>query len=83
MWMVRQDKIGVHFGLWSRIPMADLLIPLDVHVGRVSRNLGLLTRTANDWKAASELTAVLKLFDPKDPVKYDFSLFGMGLEKSV
>lgn len=83
MWMVRRDEIGVHFGLWPEISMADLLIPLDVHVGRVSRSLGLLNRTANDWKSAEELTSVLREFDPDDPVKYDFSLFGMGLEKSV
>jgi len=81
MWMVRKDDIGVHFGLWPEISAGDLLIPLDVHVGRVSRELGLLTRNVNDWKAASELSSVLRRFDPMDPVKYDFSLFGMGLEK--
>jgi uncharacterized protein (TIGR02757 family) len=83
MWMVRKDDIGVHFGLWPKISMADLIIPLDVHVGRVSRSLGLLTRSSNDWRAANELTSVLRQFDSDDPVKYDFSLFGMGLEKSV
>lgn len=83
MWMVRRDDIGVHFGLWPQISQSELIIPLDVHVGRVSRHLGLLTRKANDWKAACELTGVLRGFDSVDPVKYDFSLFGMGLEKSV
>lgn len=82
MWMVRNDNIGVHFGLWPEISPGDLIIPLDVHVGRVSRNLGLLSRKANDWKAAEELSNMLKKFDPDDPVKYDFSLFGMGLDQS-
>jgi uncharacterized protein (TIGR02757 family) len=82
MWMVRSDKVGVHFGLWPNISSADLIIPLDVHVGRVSRDLGLIERKPNDWKTASELTEVLRSFDTRDPVKYDFSLFGMGLDKS-
>ncbi len=81
MWMVRKDNIGVHFGLWPKFSPKNLIIPLDVHVGRVSRNLGLITRNANDWRAASELTSVLSKFDPEDPVKYDFSLFGMGLDQ--
>ncbi len=81
MWMVRKDNIGVHFGLWPNIFPKDLIIPLDVHVGQMSRNLGLLGRTANDWRAAMELTTVLRKFDPEDPVKYDFSLFGMGLNQ--
>jgi uncharacterized protein (TIGR02757 family) len=83
MWLVRQDSIGVHFGLWKKISKADLIIPLDIHVGRVSRELGLVERKANDWRTASELTSVLRQFDPEDPVKYDFSLFGMGLEKNA
>ena len=83
MWMVREDDVGVHFGIWKEISKADLIIPLDIHVGRVARKLGLVTRKANDWRTASELTSVLRQFDPEDPVKYDFSLFGMGLEKIV
>ena len=82
MWMVRKDNVGVHFGLWPGISTKDLIIPLDVHVGRVSRNLGLLSRKANDWKAAMELTNMLRRFDPEDPVRFDFSLFGMGLDQS-
>jgi len=78
-WMVRQDDQGVDFGLWKRISPAQLVIPLDVHVGRVARNLGLLTRTNNDWQAAKELTMELKKFDAEDPVKYDFALFGEGI----
>lgn len=81
MWMVRKDNIGVHFGLWNEFSPKDLIIPLDVHVGRVSRNLGLLARNSNDWRAAEELTVVLRAFDPEDPVKYDFSLFGMGQDQ--
>ena len=82
MWMVRKDDVGVHFGLWPEISASDLIIPLDLHVGRVSRRLGLITRNANDWRSATEITSILKRFDPEDPVKYDFSLFGMGLEKN-
>jgi uncharacterized protein (TIGR02757 family) len=79
-WMVRQDSNGVDFGLWKTIKPSQLVCPLDVHVERVSKQLGLLTRKPTDWQAALELTAVLKTYDPKDPVKYDFALFGMGIE---
>ena len=78
MWLCRKDDRGVHFGLWD-IPASALFIPLDVHCGNVGRRLGLLTRKQNDWKAVEELTASLRLFDPHDPVKYDFALFGMGV----
>ena len=81
MWMVRRDANGVHFGLWRKIPMSALLIPLDVHCGNVARSLGILTRKQNDWKAVEELTAVLRGFDPEDPVRYDFALFGMGVNR--
>jgi len=81
-WMVRHDDQGVDFGLWKNIHPAQLLIPLDVHVDRVARSLGLLKRKQTDWQAALELTARLRQLDPHDPVKYDFALFGMGvLEK--
>lgn len=83
MWMCRPDDLGIHFGLWDFIPASELMIPLDIHVGRVARQLGILERKTNDWKAASELTGVLKEFDPNDPVKYDFSLFGTGLENKA
>ena len=79
MWMVRKDRRGVHFGLWDGIPASDLMIPLDTHVGRVARLLGLLKRKTNDWKSVEELTAELRKIDPKDPCKFDFSLFGLGL----
>ena len=55
------------------------MCPLDVHSGNVARKLGLLKRTQNDWKAVEELTGNLKKFDAKDPVKYDFALFGLGV----
>jgi uncharacterized protein (TIGR02757 family) len=77
-WMVRNDEAGVDFGLWKNIPMSALLLPLDVHTGTQARQLGLLTRMQNDWKAVLEVTAVLRQLDPFDPVKYDFALFGMG-----
>lgn len=80
-WMVRKDKKGVDFGIWDRISMSDLYLPLDVHTGRISRMLGLLERKQNDWKAVEELTNRLKEFDPNDPVKYDFALFGVGVNE--
>ncbi len=78
-WMVRHDGKGVDFGLWKRISSSMLYIPLDFHTGKVSRKLGLLSRKQDDWKAVEELTSVLRLFDRDDPVKYDFSLFGLGI----
>jgi uncharacterized protein (TIGR02757 family) len=79
-WMVRKDQRGVDFGIWnSKLKPAALMCPLDVHTGNVGRKLGLLKRTQNDWKAVEELTASLRTFDPADPVKYDFSLFGLGV----
>ena len=78
-WMVRPNDTGVDFGLWKRINTSQLLIPLDVHVERVARRLGLLERPQSDWKAVLELTENLRKLDAKDPVKYDFALFGMGV----
>ncbi len=77
-WMVRKDNKGVDFGLWKGIKPAQLCLPLDVHTGNVSRKLGLLLRKQNDWMAVEEITSVLKQLDSKDPVKYDFALFGLG-----
>ena len=79
-WMVRRDGRGVDFGEWRRIPMSALRLPLDVHVGDVGRALGLLTRRQNDWRAVEELTAALRAFDAEDPARYDFSLFGVGID---
>ena len=78
-WMVRNDNAGVDFGLWKNVPSSALMLPLDVHTGNISRQLGLLQRTQNDWKAVVEVTSRLAEFDPTDPVKYDFALFGMGV----
>ena len=80
-WMVRKDNFGVDFGLWDKIDPASLYIPLDLHSGNTARRLGLLTRKMNDWKAVEELTLVLREFDPSDPVKYDFALFGLGVNE--
>ena len=77
-WMVRKDSHGVDFGLWQRIKPGDLICPCDLHVERTARNLGLITRKQPDWKMAVELTRNLKKFDPEDPVKYDFALFGLS-----
>ena len=77
-WMVRSDEKGVDFGVWKNISASRLVMPLDLHSARVARKLGLLSRKQNDWKAANELTENLRYFDPADPVKYDFALFGLG-----
>lgn len=78
-WMVRQDGSGVDFGIWDSIKPSQLICPLDVHVQRVALKLGLLERKQSDWTAAVQLTESLKDFSSKDPVKYDYALFGMGL----
>lgn len=78
-WMVRKDNNGVDFGIWEQIPASALMCPLDVHSGNVARKLGLLSRKQNDWKAVEALTESLRGFDRRDPVKYDFALFGMGV----
>ena len=78
-WMVRNDTIGVDFGIWKNIKPKDLICPCDVHVERTARRLGLVKRKQNDWKMAIELTDELRLLDPEDPVKYDFALFGLSV----
>jgi uncharacterized protein (TIGR02757 family) len=80
-WMVRNDNGGVDFGIWKKIIPSQLFIPLDLHCGNTARKLGLLNRKQNDWKAVEELTSVLREFDPADPVKYDFALFGIGVNE--
>ncbi len=81
-WMVRLDNNGVDFGIWKKITPAQLICPVDVHVARVARRLGLLKRKQTDWLAAIELTKNLRNLDNNDPGKYDFALFGLGaLEK--
>jgi uncharacterized protein (TIGR02757 family) len=82
-WMVRPNDLGVDLGLWKRIKPADLMVPLDVHTGRVARELGLLNRKQDDWKAVEELTSALRTFDARDPVKYDIALFGLGVEGAL
>jgi uncharacterized protein (TIGR02757 family) len=80
-WMVRKDDKGVDFGLWQTIKPYQLICPCDLHVDRVARKLGLITRKQTDWLTAMELTQRLREFDPSDPVKYDFALFGLGVEE--
>ena len=82
-WMVRKDNAGVDFGIWKSISPSLLCLPLDVHTGAVSRKLGLLKRHQNDWTAVTEITDLLKQFDPMDPVKYDFALFGLGVNRAI
>ncbi len=82
-WMVRSDDKGVDFGIWKSIKPSQLVCPCDVHVEKVARRFGLITRKPTDWLTAVELTENLKKFDSEDPVKYDFALFGIGLEEKV
>ena len=77
-WMVRKGPVDL--GIWEFMEPKDLLIPLDVHVSRISRQMGLLTRKNNDFKAVVELTNRLKDICPEDPIKYDFAMFGFGVE---
>lgn len=78
-WMVRKDDKNVDLGIWNRINTSQLLMPLDVHVDRQARILGLITRKQRDFKTVLELTKNLKKYDNNDPVKYDFALFGAGV----
>ena len=79
-WMVRDGKVD--HGIWKSIKKSELLIPLDTHVARISREFNLLKRKQNDFKAVLELTDKLKEFDENDPIKYDFALFGLGIEQT-
>lgn len=76
-WMVRKSCVDA--GIWNFMKPSELYIPLDVHVARISRQMGLLKRSSNDFKAVVELTNKLKEFCPDDPVKYDFAMFGYGV----
>jgi uncharacterized protein (TIGR02757 family) len=78
-WMVREGVHGVDFGYWRRIPASALYLPLDLHSGNISRQLGLLERRQNDWKAVEAVMIHLREADPRDPVKYDYALFGVGI----
>ncbi len=80
-WMVRPDDRGIDLGLWDRIPTSALHVPLDVHTGRIARELGLLTRKQDDWKSVIELTEILRQLDPIDPIKYDIALFALGADQ--
>lgn len=80
-WMVRSDQQKVDFGIWKSIKPHQLVCPLDVHVDRIAKHYGLVKRSNTDWLAAVELTNSLKEFDALDPVKYDFALFGLGVNQ--
>lgn len=79
-WMVRKDQAGVDFGIWNKIKPAQLIAPCDVHVDRIGRKLGLITRNQTDWLTALELTENFLKMDAEDPVKYDFALFSLGID---
>ncbi|MDA8630749.1 TIGR02757 family protein [Flavobacteriaceae bacterium] len=78
-WMVRSNERGVDFGIWNKIDRSELSIPLDVHTGRIARELGILNRNLNDHKSVNEIDLKLREMDPIDPVKYDYALFGLGV----
>lgn len=78
-WMVRKGPVDL--GIWDFIPVSELLIPLDLHVSRLSREMGLLKRNTDDFTAVLELTQKLKEFSPDDPAKFDFAIFGLGVDK--
>lgn len=80
-WMVRNDNCGVDFGLWKKLSPSQLVCPIDLHVARVARSLGLIQRKQTDWQTALELTEQLKISDAADPVKYDFALFSLGVSE--
>jgi len=80
-WMVRKDEQGVDFGIWNVLSTSQLMIPLDVHTGNMARKLGLISRNQNDWKALEELMSTMRKFDTVDPSKYDFALFGLGVNE--
>lgn len=80
-WMVRKDAAGVDFGIWKAIKPADLICPVDVHVARVARAMGMIERKQTDWQTAVELTNYCRTLDPMDPVKYDYALFSMGVNE--
>ena len=80
-WFVRKSSVDI--GIWDFIPKSELLIPLDTHVAKISRRLGLLTRKDNGYESVKEITNNLKKLDNKDPIKYDFALFGYGVNNKV
>ncbi len=78
-WMIREDELD--FGIWNEVPKNKLIIPVDTHVARICRTLGLTERRNVSWKMAEEITQSLKKFDPADPVKYDFAICHIGMRK--
>jgi uncharacterized protein (TIGR02757 family) len=80
-WLVRKDNSGVDFGIWKKISLSSLSVPLDLHSGNTARKLGILNRKQNDLRAVRELDSVCRNFDPNDPAKYDFALFGLGINE--
>ena len=82
-WMVRRDNRKVDFGIWHQLDQRYLSVPLDVHTGNISRQLGLVSRKQNDWKTVAELDEVLRRFNAEDPARYDFALFGVGVSGEI
>jgi uncharacterized protein (TIGR02757 family) len=79
-WMVRRDAVDP--GGWTRIAASHLVVPLDTHIIRLGRCLGLTRQTTPGWKMAAEITAALRALDPADPIRYDFALCHLGMMKA-
>jgi uncharacterized protein (TIGR02757 family) len=77
-WMVRGGD-GLDLGAWTGVSPARLVVPLDTHVARIGRYIGLSSRKSADWKMAREVTEALRRLDAVDPVKYDFALCRLGI----
>jgi uncharacterized protein (TIGR02757 family) len=77
-WMIR-PRDGIDLGVWSAVPPSKLIMPLDTHVARIARSLGMTRRRNADWTMAVEITAVLRRIAPLDPVRFDFSLCRSGM----
>lgn len=80
-WFIRKSEVDI--GIWNFVSKSELLIPLDTHVAKISRQLGLLKRNDNAYDSVIELTNNLILLNPSDPIKYDFALFGYGVNNKV
>jgi uncharacterized protein (TIGR02757 family) len=76
-WMVRRDAIDL--GVWTRVAPSRLVVPLDTHVIRLGQCLGLTRYRSAGWRMAADITASLRVIDPLDPVRFDFSICHVGM----
>lgn len=76
-WMVRHDQVDL--GVWSKVRPAQLIVPLDTHIIRIGRCLGLTRYSSPGWRMAVEITGSLRRLNPDDPAKFDFSMCHIGM----